>query len=91
MRTRAGVGSGSCTSWPDVTSTPPQSPATTGKIGRFHRTPQAQFGTGRQFVTLIQAQDAPDQRVASYNTDRPHRSRPAARPRIRQRFGHVGR
>ena len=63
--------------------TQPLSPTTTGKIERFHRTLRAEFGTGRQFATLAQAQDALDQWVAFYNTDRPHQSIAMATPAAR--------
>src|ERR1700744_2459613 len=54
--------------------TAPYSPATTGKIERFHRTLRAEFDTARVFPSLRAAQGALDEWVAHYNTERPHQS-----------------
>jgi transposase InsO family protein len=60
--------------------TAPRSPTTTGKIERFHRTLRAEFDTGRVFSSLRTAQQALDEWVAHYNTERPHQSLDGATP-----------
>jgi transposase InsO family protein len=60
--------------------TAPRSPTTTGKIERFHRTLRAEFDTRRVFTTLKAAQQALDEWVAHYNTERPHQSLHGATP-----------
>jgi transposase InsO family protein len=52
----------------------PRSPTTTGKIERFHRTLRAEFDTRRVFTTLRVAQQALDEWVDYYNTQRPHQA-----------------
>ena len=52
--------------------TAPRSPTTTGKIERFHRALRAEFDTTQVFKTLPLAQQALDEWVAFYNTQRPH-------------------
>jgi transposase InsO family protein len=63
--------------------TMPRSPTTTGKIERFHRTLRAEFDTRRVFSSLKTAQQALDEWVGYYNTQRPHQAigmgTPAAR------------
>jgi len=55
--------------------TQPRSPTTTGKIERFHRTPRDEFlSEQRLFRTIAQAQQALDEWVAYYNTEREHQS-----------------
>ncbi len=60
--------------------TAPRSPTTTGKIERFHRTLRAEFDTHRVFPTLRAAQQALDEWVEHYNTERPHQSLDGATP-----------
>jgi transposase InsO family protein len=60
--------------------TQPRSPATTGKIERFHRTLRAEFDTHRIFTSLRAAQQALDEWVTYYNTERPHQSLDGATP-----------
>jgi hypothetical protein len=60
--------------------TAPRSPTTTGKIERFHRTLRAEFDTRRVFSSLRAAQQALDEWVAHYNTERPHQSLDGATP-----------
>jgi transposase InsO family protein len=63
--------------------TQPRSPTTTGKIERFHKTMRDEFDTARIFTNLKVAQQALDEWVGYYNTERPHQSlsdqAPAAR------------
>ena len=54
--------------------TAPRSPTTTGKIERFHRTIRAEFDTRQVFRNLRTAQEALDEWVSYYNTQRPHQS-----------------
>jgi transposase InsO family protein len=54
--------------------TAPRSPATTGKIERFHRSLRAEFDTRRVFSSLRTAQQALDEWVEYYNTERPHQA-----------------
>ena len=52
--------------------TQPRSPTTTGKIERFHKTLRVEFNTRQVFKTLKTAQEALDEWVTYYNTQRPH-------------------
>ena len=52
----------------------PRKPTTTGKIERFHRTLRAEFNTRQVFRNLKTAQEALDEWVSYYNTQRPHQS-----------------
>jgi len=54
--------------------TAPRSPTTTGKIERFHRTLRDEFNTRQLFRNLKLAQEALDEWVSYYNTQRPHQS-----------------
>jgi transposase InsO family protein len=54
--------------------TAPRSPTTTGKIERFHRTLRDEFDTRQVFRNLKAAQEALDEWVSFYNTQRPHQS-----------------
>ena len=54
--------------------TAPRSPTTTGKIERFHRTLRVEFDTKQIFRNLKTAQEALDEWVSYYNTQRPHQS-----------------
>jgi transposase InsO family protein len=58
-----------------------RSPTTTGKIERFHRTLRIEFDTRRAFANLAVAQQALDEWVTYYNTERPHQALGDARPR----------
>jgi transposase InsO family protein len=60
--------------------TAPRSPTTTGKIERFHRSLRAEFDTRRVFKNLKSAQQALDEWVEHYNTERPHQSLDMATP-----------
>ena len=63
--------------------TAPRSPTTTGKIERFHRTLRAEFDTRQVFTSLRTAQQALDEWVAYYNTQRPHQALGMATPAAR--------
>lgn len=63
--------------------TAPRSPTTTGKIERFHRTLRAEFDTSQVFSSLSTAQDALDEWVRYYNTQRPHQALDYATPQVR--------
>ena len=67
--------------------TQPRSPTTTGKIERFHRTLRAEFNTRQVFRNLKTAQEALDEWVTYYNTQRPHQSLGDAPPKSRFRSG----
>lgn len=68
--------------------TQPRSPTTTGKIERFHRSLRAEFLSNRTpFADLRTAQQALDEWVDDYNTNRPHQALKMATPA--QRF-HAG-
>ena len=54
--------------------TQPGSPTTTGKIERFHRTLRIEFNTRQVFRNLKTAQEALDEWVNYYNTQRPHQA-----------------
>jgi transposase InsO family protein len=69
----------------DHVLTAPRSPTTTGKIERFHRTLRAEFDTRRVFSSLKTAQQALDEWVGYYNTERPHQAIGMATPA--SRFG----
>jgi len=60
--------------------TAPRSPTTTGKIERFHRSLRAEFDTRRVFSSLRTAQQALDEWVVHYNTERPHQALEMATP-----------
>ena len=67
--------------------TQPRSPTTTGKIERFHRTLRIEFNTRQEFKTLKTAQEALDEWVTYYNTQRPHQSLGDLTPESRFRTG----
>jgi hypothetical protein len=54
--------------------TQPRSPTTTGKIERFHKTLRLELDTRQVFKDITTAQEAMDEWVEYYNTQRPHRS-----------------
>jgi transposase InsO family protein len=60
--------------------TEPRSPTTTGKIERFHRTLRTEFNTRQVFRNLKTAQEALDEWVTYYNTQRPHQALADATP-----------
>jgi transposase InsO family protein len=60
--------------------TQPRSPTTTGKIERFHRTLRVEFNTRQVFRNLKTAQEALDEWVTYYNTQRPHQALEDATP-----------
>jgi transposase InsO family protein len=63
--------------------TQPRSPTTTGKIERFHRTLRVEFDTRQVFGSLKIAQQALDEWVDYYNSQRPHSSIADATPALR--------
>src|SRR5436190_3707736 len=65
--------------------TQPRSPTTTGKIERFHRSLRVEFNTRQVFRNLKTAQEALDEWVTYYNTQRPHQALGDATPA--SRFG----
>jgi transposase InsO family protein len=65
----------------------PGKPTTTGKIERFHRTLRAEFNTRQVFRNLRSAQEALDEWVTYYNTERPHQALGDAPPASRFRVG----
>jgi transposase InsO family protein len=65
--------------------TEPRSPTTTGKIERFHRTLRVEFNTRQVFRNLKIAQEALDEWVSYYNTQRPHQALEDATPESRFR------
>lgn len=65
--------------------TAPRTPTTTGKIERFHRTLRDDFNTRQVFRSLKTAQEALDEWVTYYNTQRPHQSLADATPESRFR------
>ena len=67
--------------------TQPRSPTTTGKIERFHRTLRTEFNTRQVFRNLKMAQEALDEWVSYYNTQRPHQALEDATPGSRFRPG----
>jgi transposase InsO family protein len=67
--------------------TAPRSPTTTGKIERFHKTLRVEFDTRQEFRNLKTAQEALDEWVSYYNTQRPHQSLADATPESRFHAG----
>jgi len=67
--------------------TQPRSPTTTGKIERFHRTLRVEFNTRQVFKTVKTAQEALDEWVTYYNTERPHQALGDLTPVSRFRSG----
>ena len=67
--------------------TRPASPTTTGKIERFHRTLRIEFNTRQVFRNLKTAQEALDEWVRYYNTQRPHQSLSDGTPESRFHAG----
>jgi transposase InsO family protein len=67
--------------------TAPRSPTTTGKIERFHKTLRVEFDTRQVFRNLKTAQEALDEWVSYYNTQRPHQSLADATPESRFHVG----
>jgi transposase InsO family protein len=67
--------------------TQPRSPTTTGKIERFHKTLRIEFDTRQVFRNLRTAQEALDEWVSYYNTQRPHQSLGDVTPESRFRAG----
>ena len=65
--------------------TAPRSPTTTGKIERFHRTLRVEFNTRQVFRNLKTAQEALDEWVTYYDTQRPHQALEDATPESRFR------
>ena len=65
--------------------TQPRSPTTTGKIERFHKTLRVEFNTRQVFRNLMTAQEALDEWVSFYNTQRPHQALADATPESRFR------
>ena len=71
--------------------TQPRSPTTTGKIERFHRTMRAEFLSSHEVFTNVKtAQQAFDEWVEFYNTDRPHQAIDMLTPAERFTAGSVG-
>lgn len=67
--------------------TQPGSPTTTGKIERFHRTLRIEFNTRQVFRSLKTAQEALDEWVTYYNTQRTHQALGDITPESRFRSG----
>jgi transposase InsO family protein len=67
--------------------TAPRSPTTTGKIERFHKTLRTEFDTRQMFRNLKTAQEALDEWVSYYNTQRPHQALGDLTPESRFRSG----
>ena len=67
--------------------TQPRSPTTTGKIERFHKTLRVEFDTRQVFKTLKTAQEALNEWVSYYNTQRPHQGLFDATPESRFHAG----
>lgn len=65
--------------------TQPRSPTTTGKVERFHRSLRVEFNTRQVFRNLKTAQEALDEWVTYYNSQRPHQSLGDATPESRFR------
>ena len=65
--------------------TQPRSPTTTGKIERFHKTLRIEFNTRQMFRNLKTAQEALDEWVTYYNSQRPHQALGDATPESRFR------
>ena len=70
--------------------TQPRSPTTTGKIERFHRSLRVEFNTRQMFKSLKMAQEALDEWVTYYNTQRPHQALGDLTPETRFRSGGIG-
>src|SRR5436309_11830191 len=70
--------------------TQPRSPTTTGKIERFHKTLRLELDTRQVFKNLTTAQEALDEWVEYYNTQRPHRSLEDQTPASRFRDAEPG-
>ena len=68
----------------------PRKPTTTGKIERFHRSLRSEFNTRQQFRNLKTAQEALDEWVTYYNTQRPHQALGDLTPENRFRAGDSG-
>ena len=66
--------------------TAPRSPTTTGKIERFHQSLRKEFLVDRTFRSREVAQQALDEWVQDYNTERPHQSLDMATPAQRFRL-----
>jgi len=60
--------------------TAPRSPTTTGKIERFHQSVRKEFLADRTFASFAAAQEALDEWVNDYNTQRPHQALEMATP-----------
>jgi len=67
--------------------TQPRSPTTTGKIERFHKTLRLELDTRQVFKDITTAQEAMDEWVEYYNTQRPHRSLDDGTPSSRFKAG----
>jgi transposase InsO family protein len=67
--------------------TQPRSPTTTGKIERFHKTLRLELDTRQVFKDITTAQEAMDEWVEYYNTQRPHRSLDDGTPSSRFQAG----
>src|SRR6184192_4554703 len=67
--------------------TMPRTPTTTGKIERFHRTLRVDFNTRQVFHNLKTAQEALNEWVSYYNTQRPHQGLGDLTPESRFRSG----
>jgi hypothetical protein len=67
--------------------TQPRSPTTTGKIERFHKTLRLELDTRQVFKDIMTAQEAMDEWVEHYNTERPHRSLDDVAPASRFKAG----
>ena len=70
--------------------TKPRTPTTTGKIERFHRTLREDFNTRQIFRNLKAAQEALDEWVSYYNTQRPHQALGDLTPESRFHSGSNG-
>jgi len=66
--------------------TAPRAPTTTGKIERFHQSLKKELLADRSFESFDAAQDALDELVLDYNTQRPHQSLEMAVPAERFRL-----
>jgi transposase InsO family protein len=71
--------------------TAPRSPTTTGKIERFHQSLRKEFVADRDFASFDVAQQALDEWVHDYNTERPHQALEMATPAVRFRLREVAR
>lgn len=66
--------------------TAPESPTTTGKIERFHKTLRQELLAGKALATVEEAQEALDRYVEQYNALRPHQALGMATPAERFRL-----